>query len=65
MEEQFNGLLTATVFLPLVGALAIATIIRGDQRIRIFAAAVALADLVLAIVVFSVFYDRMDSGGST
>jgi NADH-quinone oxidoreductase subunit M len=63
VEEQFNGLLTATVFLPLVGALAIATIIRGDQRIRIFAAAVALADLVLAIVVFSVFYDRMDSGG--
>ena len=48
-------MLTATVFLPLAGALAIAVIIKGDGRIRVFAAAVTLADLVLAITVFSLF----------
>lgn len=53
--EEFNGLLTATVFLPMVGALLIALFIRGNRRVRLFATAVALADMVLAIVVFSLF----------
>ncbi len=51
----FEGLLTATVFLPLAGALAIALIIKGDGRIRVFAAAVVLADMALAITVFALF----------
>ena len=55
MEDQFNGLLTATVFLPLAGALAIVLLLRGDGRIRIFAVAVAMADLALGIVVFALF----------
>ena len=53
--EEFNGLLTATVFLPLVGALVVALLVRGNRRVRLFATAVALADMVLAIVVFSLF----------
>ncbi len=57
---EFEGILTATVFLPLAGALVIATLLRGDQRIRVFAAAVALANLALAITVFSLF-DHSDS----
>ena len=52
---EFDGWLTAVVFLPLAGALVIAGVIRGDQRIRIFALVVALGDLVLAITVFSLF----------
>ena len=55
MTEGFNGILTATVFLPLAGALVIAFLIRGDQRVRVFAAAVVLADFALAICVFSRF----------
>ncbi len=51
----FDGLLTATVFLPLAGALIIATLLRSDQKVRLFAALVALANMVLAIVVFSLF----------
>ena len=53
--EEFNGLLTATVFLPMAGALVVALLLRGDRRVRLFATAVALADMVLAIVVFSLF----------
>ena len=52
---EFEGFLTATVFLPMAGALVIATLLRGDQRIRIFAVAVVVADLALAITVFSLF----------
>ena len=52
---EFEGLLTATVFLPLAGALVIVGLIRGDQRVRIFAVGVALADLALAVAVFSLF----------
>ncbi len=55
---EFNGLLTAVVFLPLAGALLIALLVKGDQRIRIFAALVTLANLGLSIVVFALF----DSG---
>ena len=52
---EFEGLLTATVFLPLAGALVIAVLIRGDQRIRIFAVAVSVANLALAIAVMALF----------
>ena len=52
---EFNGLLTATVFVPLAGAVVIATLLRGDQRIRVFAVAVALADMALAITVMALF----------
>ena len=52
---EFNGLLTATVFLPLAGALVIAGLPKGDRRVRTFAIAVFLTDLALAITVFSLF----------
>ncbi|MDP6548801.1 MAG: proton-conducting transporter membrane subunit, partial [Dehalococcoidia bacterium] len=51
----FSGLLTATVFLPAAGALAILLVVRGDRNIRVFAVLVALADLVLSLVVFGLF----------
>jgi len=52
---EFNGLLTATVFLPLAGALAIATLVKGDRNIRVFAGLIALAELALAIGVMVLF----------
>ena len=55
MFTGFSGLLTATVFLPAVGALAILLVVQGERNIRIFAVLVALADLVLALVAFSLF----------
>ena len=55
MVTGFSGLLTATVFLPAVGALAILLVVRGERNIRVFAVVVALADLVLALVAFSLF----------
>ena len=54
---DFSGLLTATVFLPMAGALVVAALLKGDHKIRVFAALVLLADLVLSILVIS-FYDR-------
>ena len=55
-------LLTATVFLPLAGA-AVVLLLFGDnaRRVRLFAAAVGVADFLLAILVFA-RYDR-DAGG--
>ena len=38
---EFNGLLTATVFVPLLGALVIAAVLRSDVLVRAFAVAVA------------------------
>ena len=53
---EFNGLLTATVFLPAAAALILALgLLRGDRNIRIFAAVVAAADLILAVAVFALF----------
>ena len=49
----FSGWLTATVFLPLAGAIVIALAVRGDRNVRLVAGAVALAELVLTIVVFA------------
>ena len=47
--------MTATVFVPAAGAVAILLVVRGDRNIRLFAVAVALADLVLSLVVFVLF----------
>ena len=56
MPTGFNGLLTATVFLPAVAALLLALgILRNDRAIRWYAGAVALADLVLSVAVFVLF----------
>ena len=55
---EFTGLLTATVFLPLAGAILIALFGRGARRVQLFAAGIAVADLVLAIVVFSLYDTR-------
>ncbi len=56
MASEFNGLLTATVFLPAVAALLLALgIARDDRMVRWFAGAVAFADLVLAVIVFVLF----------
>ncbi len=56
MPTGFNGLLTATVFLPAVAALLLAFgLVRGDRNIRWFAAAAAAADLVLSVIVFALF----------
>ena len=55
---EFSGWLTATVFLPLVGGIVIALFMNGDGNIRRFAGAVAVADLVLTIIVFSMYDSR-------
>ena len=56
MPTGFNGLLTATVFLPAVAALLLALgILRNDRAIRWYAGVVALVDLVLSVAVFVLF----------
>jgi len=45
-------LLSATVFVPLAGAVVIAVLLRGPRFIRGFALAVAVADLALAVAAF-------------
>ena len=52
MVEGYNGLLTATVFLPAVGALILLLLVKGNKNVRNFAVFIALADLVLSLVVF-------------
>ncbi len=52
-------LLTATVFLPAVGALVIFALRPSDRSVRVWALLVALVDLVLSLLVFSMF-DRSD-----
>ncbi len=60
MPTGFTGLLTATVFLPAVAALLLAIgVARGDRIVRRFAAAVAVGDLVLSVIVFA----RFEPGG--
>jgi NADH-quinone oxidoreductase subunit M len=59
MVEGYNGLLTATVFLPVVGALVLLLVVKGDKNVRNFAVLIALADLVLSLIVFS-FFDRSE-----
>ena len=53
--DGFNGLLTATVFLPLAGALVIAAFIKKDSWVRWTAAFIALVELALAIDVVARF----------
>ena len=59
MITGFSGLMTAAVFLPAAGAVAILLLVRGDRNIRCFAVLIALADLVLSLLVFGLF-DRGD-----
>ena len=58
MNAEFNGLLTATVFLPAAGA-ALLLLLPNARSIRAFAALVVVADLVLALLVFGLF-DRAE-----
>ena len=53
--NTFDGMLTAVVFLPLLGAVAIVFLARGDRNVRLAASAIALVDFVLAIIVFARF----------
>ncbi len=55
----FSGLLTATVFLPALGALVILLFLRGDRAVRGFALLVGISDLALALLVFLGF-DRSE-----
>ena len=61
MAAEFNGLLTATVFLPAAGAVLL-LLLRGNKVIRGAAVAVAVADLVLALLVFALFDRSGDAG---
>jgi NADH-quinone oxidoreductase subunit M len=54
-------MLTAAVFLPLVGAAAIVLFLRTPRAVRAVAALVAFADLALAAMVF-IRYDHADGG---
>ena len=54
-------MLTAAVFLPLAGALIIAVALRNPRTIRGFAVTVTVADLILAILIFSL-YDQNKAG---
>lgn len=58
--DEFNGLLTATVFLPAVGALVL-LLVNGDKNIRGVAVAVAVADMVLSLIVFGAFNRGADA----
>ena len=48
-------MLSAIVFLPLAGALVIALLLREARHIRLWAAAVTVAELALAIAAFVLF----------
>ena len=61
MDFEGNGLLTATVFLPLVGALLIAVLVRNDRHVRLVAGATIVLDLVLSFLVFTA-YDLSKGG---
>ena len=60
MSPEFNGLLTATVFLPAAGAVLM-LLLRGNRVIRGAAVAIAVADLVLALLVFALFQRGEDA----
>ncbi len=53
--DTFDGLLTATLFLPLAGAILIIALLRDDRLVRLWAVAIGVADLALAIIVFTRF----------
>lgn len=54
-------MLTATVFLPMAGALVIALFLSQPRAVRWFAATVGIADFILSILVFA-GYDRQAGG---
>ncbi len=57
--NEFDGILTSVVFLPLAGALGVLLLARSDRMARLIALAVGLGDFVLAALVFL----RYDAGG--
>ncbi len=59
--NEFDGILTAVVFLPLAGAILLLVLARTDRWVRLTALGVALADFVLAAIVFL----RYDADGSS
>ena len=59
--NEFDGILTAVVFVPLAGAILLLLLARTDRWVRLMALAVAAADLALAVVVFL----RYDTDGSS
>lgn len=61
MDLEGNGLLTATVFLPLAAALLIALFVKSDKGVRLVAGAAILIDLALGAAVF-LGYD-LERGG--
>ena len=52
---MFTGLLTTVVFLPLAGALVV-LLLREPGPVRRFVAAVAVAELLLSVAVFAIYY---------
>ena len=62
VDSGVSGLLTATVFLPLIGAIAIALFVRGNRNVRFVAGGVALTELVLSVVVFSRYFAGSGDG---
>lgn len=52
---SFDGLLTATLFVPLAGAIVIVALLKQDRLIRYWAVAIGVIDLALAIMVFARF----------
>ena len=58
---MFNGLLTVTVFLPAVSAIAIALLLKRDRDIRWIGIAASVATFILSVIVFA-SYDRYAGG---
>ena len=50
--SEFDGILTAVVFLPLAGAIVVLLLARSDRMARLIALAVAVGDFALAALVF-------------
>ena len=55
MITGFNGILSVTVFLPVLAALLIWLVAKSDRQIRVIAVTAGLGDLVLAALVFAIF----------
>ena len=60
---MFSGWLTSAVFLPMAGAIVIALVVRGDRNVRLFAAGIAIANFVLTIIIFAIFYSDKSVAG--
>ena len=53
--DSFHGLLTSVVFLPMVGALLIATLIKNPIKVKILATTTTVINLLLSAIVFIQF----------